>query len=215
MAENSNRDDGRSKVTGEAAYTEDLPLPAGTIHCAVLRSVHAHARIRSIKVDEAVQFPGVVAVVTRHGLSELSAFKHGGQPFVAIGKVRYQGEVVTGVAAESQAVAQRAAELIDVDYEVLPGVFDVRAALEPSAPLVHEERESNFVGDFRFGWGDVEQGFKEADRVFEGSYFFPTIFHYPMENIGICVAEVRGDRIDLLAPIQHPFGARRAIAEIL
>ena len=78
MAENSNRDDGRSKVTGEAAYTEDLPLPAGTIHCAVLRSDHAHARIRSIKVDEAVQFPGVVAVVTSHGLSELSAFKHGG-----------------------------------------------------------------------------------------------------------------------------------------
>ncbi len=214
MPENSHRVDGRSKVTGEAAYTEDLPLPTGTLHCAILRSIHAHARIRSINIEKAKTLPGVLAVLTSQHLGRLSPYKHGSQPFLAVDKVRYQGEVVAGVAAESLAIAREAAELIEVDYEELPAVFDVREALKSDAPLVHEQRGSNFVGDFKFGWGDVAQGFTEADRIFEGSYFFPTIFHYPMENIGICVAEVRGDKMDLLAPIQHQFGARREIADL-
>jgi CO/xanthine dehydrogenase Mo-binding subunit len=211
MAEHSDRVDARSKVTGKAAYTEDLPLPSGTLECAILRSPHAHARLGPINIERALQLRGVVAVCTSRHLGD----KHGSQPFLAVGKVRYQGEVVAGVAAETLAIAQQALELIAVDYEELPGVFDVREALKPDAPQVHEERGSNFVGDFKFGWGDVGEGFKQADRVFEGSsYFFPTIFHYPIENIGVCLAEARGDRIEVLAPIQHPFGARREIAEV-
>jgi CO/xanthine dehydrogenase Mo-binding subunit len=214
MAEDSDRIDARAKVTGKAVYTEDLDLPASTLSCGVLRSIHAHARIRSVNIEKAKQLPGVVAVVTSRHLGELSPYKHGSQPFIAVDKVRYQGELVAGVAAENPVIARQAVELIEVDYEELPAVFDVREALKPDAPRVHEERGSNFVGDFKFGWGDVGRGFQQADRVFEGSYFFPTIFHYPIENIGVSVAEVRGDRIDLLAPIQHLFGARREIAEL-
>ena len=214
MSERLHRVDSQSKVTGEAAYTEDLPLPTGTLHCAIFRSMHAHARIRSIDSEKAKRLPGVLAVLTSRNLGRLNPYKHGSQPFIAIDKVRYQGEVIAGVAAESLAIAREAAALIEVDYEELPAVFDVREALKSDAPLVHEQRGSNFVGDFKFGWGDAARGFTEADRVFNGSYFFPTIFHYPMENIGICVAEVRGDRIDLLAPIQHPYGARKEIADL-
>jgi CO/xanthine dehydrogenase Mo-binding subunit len=210
----SERVDARTKVIGKAAYTEDLPLPAGTIDCAILRSPYAHARIRSINVERAGQLTGVAAVFTSRNLAGLNPYKRGSQPFIAVDEVRYQGEVVAGVAANSVVLARQAAAAIEVDYENLPAVFDVREALKVDAPLVHSERASNFVGDFKFGWGDIEQGFRDAERIFEGSYFFPTIFHYPIENIGICVAEVRGDRIDLLAPIQHPFGARREIADL-
>jgi len=210
----SERVDARPKVTGKAAYTEDLPLPTGTLDCAILRSPHARARIRSINVERAARLAGVVAVLTSRNLRGLNPHKHGSQPFIAVDEVRYQGEVVAGIAADNLALAREAADSIEVDYEELPAVFDVREALKSDAPLVHEERGSNFVGDFKFGWGHVDEGFKHADRIFEGSYFFPTIFHYPIENIGVCLAEVRGDRIDLLAPIQHPFDARREIADL-
>ncbi|MBI2986435.1 MAG: xanthine dehydrogenase family protein molybdopterin-binding subunit [Deltaproteobacteria bacterium] len=214
MAESLDRVDIRAKVTGQALYTEDLLLPPGALFCAILRSPYSHARVRSINIEKAKRLPGVLAVLTRDHLGGMSSYTHRSQPFIAMGKVRFQGEPVAGVAAESLAIAGEAVALIEVEYEELPAVFDVREARKPDTPLVHEERGGNLVGEFRIGWGDIEEGFRESDRTFEGSYFFPTVFHYPIENIGVCIASVRGGEIELVAPVQHPFSGKREVAEL-
>jgi CO/xanthine dehydrogenase Mo-binding subunit len=214
VIEYSDRVDAQEKVTGQALYTEDVQLPIGTLFCAIARSVYSHARIRSINAEKARRLPGVHAVITRDQLGSMNVREHRSRPFIATDKVRFQGEPVAGVAADTVVIARQAADLLEVEYEELPAVFDVREALKPDAPLVHEERGSNYVGEFKFGWGDVDQGFRESDRIFEANYFFPTVFHYPIENIGICVAQARSGEIELFAPTQHPFTSRREISEI-
>jgi CO/xanthine dehydrogenase Mo-binding subunit len=217
------RVDGYEKVTGRAQYTEDLPLPYGTACCAILASPYAHANIRSIDASKAERLPGVIAVLTREHLGGMDPYLRSGgfgggpqalRPFIAIEKVRYNGEGVAAVAAETAEIAEQALELIDVTYEELPTVFDPVSALGTGAPLVHEAIGSNAVGEYVWSWGDVDQGFREADRVFEDVYTFPSVFHYPMENVGGCVAEFRGDEIYLLAPIQHMFHGREEIAHL-
>jgi CO/xanthine dehydrogenase Mo-binding subunit len=219
------RIDARAKVTGCAEYTEDLPLPFGTLHCAILPSPYSHARIRSIDARVAERLPGVVAVLTRDHLDGLDPFRrsHGrrlgdaisvADPFFAVDKVRYDGEPVAAVAAETAAIAEAAVRLIEVEYEELPPVFDPEQCLAPDAPLLHEEAGTNLADEYVWSWGDVERGFRESDRIFEDRYTFPSVFHHPMENIGGCVAEVRGGGISLLAPIQHLFEARDEIAHL-
>ncbi len=217
------RFDAYDKATGRAIYTEDIPVPFGVAYGAVLGSPYSHARIRSIDASKAEQLPGVLAVVTRDHLNGMDPYLPGGgfggsvptkRAFIAIDKVRYQGDPVAGVAAETPAIAEEAIRLIEVDYQELPTVFDPEEAMAPGVPLVHEETGSNFVGEYRWGWGDVEQGFQESDHVFEDRYVFPSVFHHPMENVGGCIAEFRDNQVDLLAPIQHPFGARTEIAEM-
>jgi CO/xanthine dehydrogenase Mo-binding subunit len=215
------RIDGFEKATGRAQYTDDLPLPYGTLYCAILPSPLSHARIRSIDASRAERVPGVLAVLTQNHLDGMDPYLHGAgygggpqaeRPFIATEKVRYDGEPVAAVAAETLAIAEYAVSLIDVQYDELPTVFDPAEALEPQAPLLHEAIGSNAVGEYVWSWGDVEQGLRESDRIFEDTYSFPSVFHHPMENIGGCVAEFRGDEVYLLAPIQHMFGAREEIA---
>ena len=217
------RIDGYEKVTGRADYTDDLPLPYGTAFCAVLLSPLSHARIVSIDASKAEQVTGVLAVLTREHLDGMDPNLHGagysGEPqaersFIATEKVRYDGDPVAAVAAETQAIAEYALSQIEVRYADLPTVFDPIAALAPGAPLLHEDLGTNAVGEYSWSWGDIEQGFKESDRIFEDSYSFPSVFHHPMENIGGCVAEFRGDEVHLLSPIQHMFSAREEIARL-
>jgi CO/xanthine dehydrogenase Mo-binding subunit len=219
------RVDARDKVTGRAEYTEDLPLPFGTLHAAVLSSPYSHARIRSIDVRPAERLPGVVAVLTRDRLEGMDPFRrsHGrwlsggpsiADPFFAIDKVRFDGEPVAAVAAETAAIATQAVRLIEVEYEELPAVFDPEQALKPDAPLLFEEQGSNLVDEYVWSWGDVERGFQDSDRIFEDRYTFPSVFHHPMENIGGCVAEIRAGEVFLLAPIQHLFDGRDEIADL-
>jgi len=216
------RIDGYDKVTGRAVYTEDIALPFGTLHCAVLASPYSHALIRSIDASAAERLPGVCAVLTREHLQGMdpvvqSEVFGGGaplsKPFIAVDKVRYDGEPVAAVAAETQAIAEQAARLIEVEYEDLPTVFGPEEALAADAPILHEQRGSNAVGEYVWSWGDVDQGFRESDRIFEDRYTFPSVFHHPMENVGGCVAEWRGGEVHLLAPIQHMFHARDDIAD--
>ena len=217
------RVDGYDKVTGRAAYTEDLPLPYGVAYCSILRSPFSHASIVSIDASAAERLPGVIAVLTRDCLEGMDPYMHTGgfgggpqatRPFIAVEKVRYDGEPVAAVAAESQAIADLATSLIDVRYDALPAVFDPAEALTAGAPLVHEAVGSNAVGEYVWSWGDTGQGFQESDFVFEDEYTFPSVFHHPMENIGACLAEVRGKEINLLSPIQHMFHAREDIASL-
>src|SRR6266542_4187643 len=132
------RIDAGPKVTGQAIYTEDLPLPPGTLYGAILRSPYAHARLVSIDAQQAERLPGVHAVVTREHLGDLNPFLdpascgtegEGAAPLIALEKVRYEGEPVAAGAAETLALAQQALECIEVAYEDLPVLFATREAL--------------------------------------------------------------------------------------
>ncbi len=195
------RIDGVEKVTGKALYAGDLRLPS-IAYAKVLRSPLPHARIRRIDADKARTLPGVLAVLTRENLT--AAFPTYGayvkdQPLVAMDKVRYTGDVVAAVAASEELIAEVALKSIEVDYEELPAVLTVEEALEPSAPLVHEQlvgakaprygrggshvahEQSNICLHFRYNRGDVEEGFRDADFIFEDTFAFPSAQHYPME----------------------------------
>jgi CO/xanthine dehydrogenase Mo-binding subunit len=209
------RADLQEKVVGKAQYVEDLPDLPGMSYGATLLSPYSHARIRSIDSSKAEKIPGVLGVVHRDKLDGLSPLlaehKHEllkigpDQNFVAIDKVRFDGELVALVAAEDAPTARRAADSIEVDYEALTPVFSAEEALAPGAPLVHEKHGSNLLLEDKLEWGDVEQGFKAADRVFEETYASPAMFHHPMENIGGCVARFVQDEIDLWAGTTSPF----------
>ncbi len=190
------RHDGMDKVTGRAIYGADIQLP-GLIHGRVLRSPLAHARIRSIDVSEAEKLPGVEAVVTAADLPdpgnrtvELGEgainVGHLSRNCLAREKVLYKGHAVAAVAASNPHVAEEALKLIKVQYEPLPVVLDVRAAMKDDAPLLIEdlktdslgtpsEKPSNIAKHFQFKHGDVEKAFKEAHLVIEREYHTATV----------------------------------------
>src|SRR5213080_5365726 len=157
-------------LTGRAVYTNDVRLP-GMLHAAVLRSPYAHARIVSIDTSAAKKVPGVHAVLTGREATEvldpLPAFC--AEPVVehaiAVDKVRYAGEAVVAVAAESRYLAEDALELVQIEWEPLPPVIDVLEAMKPDAPKVHETLSSNVVYDHTFIFGDVDADFARAERI--------------------------------------------------
>ncbi|MFV0382393.1 xanthine dehydrogenase family protein molybdopterin-binding subunit [Paracoccus sp. (in: a-proteobacteria)] len=174
------RPDGLDKVTGRARYGADFSLP-GMLHGAVVRSPHAHARIVSIDASKALALDGVKAVVTRADLPEgLTGEDWNLQENTLAGeKALYDGHAVAAVAATSALVAQEAARLVQVEYEVLPHVIDVDDAIRPDAPAIRpgsadysvpEGMPPNVVRYFEMGRGDVEAGFAEADLVREQTY---------------------------------------------
>src|SRR5438067_13250006 len=134
---------GPAKVTGAAVYTADIELP-GMLYARVLRSPHPHARLLRVDASQAEAYPGVVAVLTRDDLRDLALPYFGpivkDQPVVAIDRVRFAGDIVAAVAAEARDVAEEAVGLIEVEYEPLPGVFDALSAIQPDAPVLHEQR---------------------------------------------------------------------------
>ncbi len=218
------RVDLKEKVVGKAKYVEDLPDLPGMACGATLLSPYSHARILSIDSSRAESLPGVLGVLHRERLNGfnplLPAPRHerfklsSDRTFIAVDKARFDGELVALVAAEDLRTARRAAELIDVDYQPLPAVFDAAEALSPGAPLVHEDRKSNLLLEDKLEWGDMERGFREAERVFEESYSSPSMFHHPMENVGGCVAQFLNDEISLWAPTSSPFRDAQEIARL-
>ncbi len=193
------RPDGLDKVTGRARYSADVHLP-GMLHGKLLRSPHAHARIRSIDATRALALPGVKSVVTAADMPEVSAefidqaegamvnYGFYSRNVIAREKALYKGHVVAAVAAKDLATAEMALDLIDVDYEVLSHVLDAESALEADAPILHERlltvhsptlraggwgdsnEHSNLANRFEFSLGDVESGFDEADVVVEREF---------------------------------------------
>src|SRR5207245_7085921 len=143
------RPDGVDKVIGRAAFGADMTMP-GMLWGRVKRSPHAHARIKSIKTDKAAALPGVKAVVSAADFPEIPSeeafvgegpmnFRDLSYNCMARGKVLYEGHAVAAVAATSQAIADEALDLIDVSYEVLPYVIDVEDAMQPQAPVLHDD----------------------------------------------------------------------------
>jgi CO/xanthine dehydrogenase Mo-binding subunit len=208
------RIDLKDKVTGVAQYVEDLPDLPNTAYGATLLSPYSHARILSIDSSEAERSPGVLAVVDREHLDgqnprlKVAPHEHfklaDDQDFIAIDKVRFDGELVAAVVAEDLRSAQRALEKIRVEYEPLPPVFDGVQALAPGAPIVHEERGTNLLLEDSLVWGDIDEGFRQADRVFEESYTSPSMFHHPMEHVGGCLAQYINGELNIWLPTTAP-----------
>ncbi len=178
------RPDGIDKVTGRAKYGADAFAP-GQLIALVLRSPHAHARIKKIDTSKAEKLAGVKAVITSADLPDLTGEDRGMRDILencmARKKVLYDGHAVAAVAAIDAHTAREALKLIKVDYEILPHVTDVDEALKPGAPLLHDDifteglepkptKPSNYIKYAEYGHGDIEAGFREADVVIEKSY---------------------------------------------
>jgi CO/xanthine dehydrogenase Mo-binding subunit len=206
------RVDGEEKVTGRAEYVADVKLP-GMLHGAVLRSPYPHARIRRIDTSRARNLPGVRAVVTADDTPKRAwgAFVRD-QPVLAIDKVRYVGEEVAAVAAADLETARDAVGLIDVDWEELPAVFDPSIAMQPDAPVLHEERGTNVAITIDVERGDVERAFAQCDVIVEDTFQSHPQWHAAIETIG-SVAQVgsRG-KLTLWMNTQTLFMARGRIA---
>ena len=226
--------DARERVSGEIEFTIDVRLPR-MLQAALLRSTAPHARIARIDLEAARAVPGVRALLTGQDVAARGDVKARfgpilrDQPILALGKVRYVGEPVVAVAAETRDVALEALDLVEVEYEELPAVFDVGEALADGAALVHDDppapgptfadvilhsgEGTNVCNSFRLRRGDVEQGFAEADRIFEHVFTSPAVQHVPLEP-HCCVADVRAGRITIHAGTQIPYMLRSQLAEI-
>jgi carbon-monoxide dehydrogenase large subunit len=190
------RVDSLEKVTGQAVYGVDVDLP-GMLYGAALRSPLPHAKIIEIDASAALKAPGVRAVVTGKDFPYYFGDMVRDQPFLAIDRVRYVGDPVAAVAADTEAMALEAVEMIRVKYEPLPAVFDPREAMDENAPLVHPDFENyvrsipdsmvsgtNICVQRTFSLGDLEKGFAEADEIFEDEFSAQPLSHVTMEPHG-------------------------------
>lgn len=206
-------------LTGRTEFVDDVHLPR-MLHCAILRSPFAHARVSAVDTREAEALPGVVAVVTgadalRWSHPAQSSPEGWGTHCIATEKVRFVGEPVAAVAATSRYVAEDAIELITVDYEPLDAVSDPIAASEPGSPLVIEENGTNVMLDRTFTWGEVDEAFASADFVLTERFRWNRMGANPTETFG-CVCEWNPLDLSLTVrgSIQSPtnFGLGRAAA---
>ena len=229
------RPDGVPKVTGTAQYGADMVMP-GMLTGRILRSPHAHARIRSIDTAKAAALPGVKAIVTSRDFPErkfeyigpervAQNFWHMTRNIMAREKVLYEGHAVAAVAAASKAIADEALALIEVDYEVLPHVIDVDEAMKPDAPLLFPDMitrgvtppppPSNIAKRNEFNLGDLAKGFAEADEIVEMSFKTAPVHQAYIEPQG-CVARFDADgQCELWSSSQGHFVVRNYTATLL
>ena len=230
------RPDGVPKVTGRALYGGDN-YPAGTLHGRILRSPHAHARIRSIDTSKARALPGVKAVITSADFPNQNFdyigpervavnFWHVTRNIMAREKVLYDGHAVAAVAAISASIAAEALRLIEVDYEVLPHVIDVDEAMQPGAPLLFEDmitrgiepaptQPSNISKRLEFTQGDVDAGFAAADVIVEKEFKTAAV-HQAYIEPHACTARMDADgQAEIWCSSQGHFAMRALTAQIL
>jgi CO/xanthine dehydrogenase Mo-binding subunit len=213
---------GHGRVTGEQAYVADLEIP-DVLHAKLVTLDCARARIVSIDTTAAEQVPGVRLVMTPADLP-VPMPRFGPQfvdrPVLAVGETKYHGEPVAAVAADSKDAAEEAARLVTVEYEELPAVFTIEAALDPAAPLVQDRAlrpndplsGTNVLREHRVGWGDL--GSAGADLVVEHTYEFPMVTQFAIEPHAY-IAAPDGDGISVWSTIQHPNWLQKVLAGIL
>ena len=227
IGQSRQRQDMLGHVTGRTRYFDDHAFE-GLLHLKVLRSPHHHARIRSIDVGAAERAPGVRRVlrgkdvpVNKNTLLSLINFGKDDEPSLAVDKVRYKGEPVVAVIADSEAAAYAAIAKIRVDYEQLVPVFDVEEALKPGAPVVNETYPGNaFEYHDRYNhqklrFGDVERAFAQADFIVEDRYQMSPIEHAPTETNGCIAAPETNDRIVVHTSTQALFFSIGAASKIV
>ena len=208
------RVDALAKVQGKAQYAGDLSLPR-MLYAAVLRSAHPHARIARIDTSRAAGLPGLTAVLTARDVPGRNRFGLivKDQPVLADDKVRYRGDAVAVVAAETRDLARAALGAIDVEYDVLPAVLDPLDAMQENAELVHQT--GNVMMHRRIRKGDVRIGFAEADIVHEATYRTQLVAHCPLEpEAGLAIPTPDGG-VEVWASTQNPFYDRAEIAACL
>lgn len=217
-------------VTGKPAFVDDIEL-RGLLHGRLLTSPHAHAIIREIDVSRARALPGVHAVLTYKDVPRIP-YTTAGQSWPEPGphdqycldyRVRFVGDRVAAVAAETLEIAEQALKLIEVDYEILPALLDPRKAMDPDAPRLHPEPESyrihdasrNIAAHLHAEVGDVERGFAESDLVVEGEYIVPQVQQTPIENHIVITYWDEDDRLVVRTSTQVPYHVRRIIAPLV
>jgi 4-hydroxybenzoyl-CoA reductase subunit alpha len=174
--------DAAEKTTGAGKYTDDLSVP-GMLIGKILHSPYPHARIKRIDTSRAEMLDGVVAVVigkdapNPYGILPVGHDEHA----LALDKVRYVGDNVACVVAVSEAIAEKALELIDVEYEVLPAYFDPEESMKAQTNLIHDNKPGNLEKDYHHAFGDPEKGFAEADHVAEARFIANEVTHAAME----------------------------------
>jgi CO/xanthine dehydrogenase Mo-binding subunit len=223
VGDSPNRVGGLGRVTGGQQYLADLRLD--TLHAALVTLDVARARIRAIDASEALALPGVRLVLTADDLPQpVPRFgpQREDRPVLATGETHYHGEPVALVVADARDVAQRAAGLVRVDFEELPAVFTLAAALAPDAPLVQDPSlrpddplaQTNVLNVHRVGWGDVDEQAARAHRVVEGTWSFPMVTQFAIEPHAFMAAP-DGDGVAVWSTIQHPNWLQRVIAQLV
>jgi putative selenate reductase molybdopterin-binding subunit len=213
-------------VSGKAAFADDIER-RGMLHARLLTSPHAHAVIREIDVSEARALPGVHAVLTCHdlpripapGLNEEAPRDRYSLDYI----VRFVGDRVAAVAAETPEIAEQALQLIQVDYETLPTILDARKAVEPGVTRMHPETESsdiydaarNIAAHHQYGTGNVEQGFAAADLVVEEEYSVPQWLSAPVENHTVITYLDEDDRLVVRSATEAPHTLRHVLAKLI
>ena len=219
------RPDGKEKVTGTGRYTADVDL-TGQLHAKLRYADHTHARIVSVDTAKARALPGVLAVLTHEDVPDVL---YGGmvqdRRLFAKERVRFEADVVAAVAARTPEIAAEAAALIEVEYEPLPAISDVEAALADDAPLIHEDwssyggddelgRNGNVLGYSTVVKGDVDAALASADVVVKGRYIAEASQGAPIEPRAV-LAQWQGDRVTVWSSTQVPFAARSGVAHVL
>ncbi|MBV9280727.1 MAG: molybdopterin-dependent oxidoreductase, partial [Chloroflexi bacterium] len=214
-------------VTGRGTYTDDVVMP-GLLHAKLVKSPHPHARVLCVDKTEAQRLPGVHAIITHEDVPRIpytSAGQSWPEPspydmYILDRKVRFVGDPVAAVAAETPAIATRAAELVKVEYEVLPAILDMHDAMKPGASVIHDEEESygiydpsrNIAAHIDTEIGDVEKGFERADLIVENEFFVQYQQHTCLEpHVSICFFD-EDRRLVVRTSTQIPYHCRRMLA---
>ena len=219
-------------VQGKPAFTDDIEL-RGMLIAKILHSPVAHARIKHIDASKARELPGVAAVLTYHDIPRV-VYSTAGQSdpmpgpqdtFSLDHKVRFVGDRVAFVAAETEEIAERALELIEVEYEELPAILDPRESMKPDAIRIHDEPEyinfadsdasKNLAAEIRIDIGNLDEGFAKADRIFEGDYIVPKVQQAHIEPHVVVTYWDEDDRMVIRTSTQVPFHVRRILAPVL
>jgi CO/xanthine dehydrogenase Mo-binding subunit len=226
------RVDALSKVTGVAAFSGDVILPA-MLHGKILRSPYAHANIRRLDTGKAQALEGVVAVITAEdvpGYKNKSELSFNELPHLARGRVLYAGQPVAVVAATSVGIAQKALELIEVDYEELPPLLDPVDSMKPSAALIHHDLYTNVSGNpppgedaqpsnvayhLIINKGDIEAGFKEADVILENTYCTKKVHQGYIEPFAAVATASADGKVTVWTQSQGIFMAQQMLARFL
>jgi CO/xanthine dehydrogenase Mo-binding subunit len=212
---------GYERVTGRQKFIGDLRVP-DMLHAKLVGVDCARARIVCVDTAAAQRVPGVHCVLTGADLPQpVPRFGpvQADRPVLAVGETKFHGEPVAAVVAETEAAAERAAAMVRVEYEELPAVLSVAAALDQASPLVQdpalrtgELAHTNTLREWRFGWGDVEHA--EADGVLDHTYTFPMVTHFAIEPHAFIAAPDQ-DGVVVWSAIQHPYALQGVIAQTL